>query len=56
MLLPRVSLDTVGKWRHDDGQILGGDSLQAAGMMVYNTNICINGGDGCGVYVWDGSA
>jgi formylglycine-generating enzyme required for sulfatase activity len=56
LLLPRVWLDDVGAWTHDGRQALGGDKLQAAGMMVYNTNICINGGDGSGVYVWDGSA
>jgi formylglycine-generating enzyme required for sulfatase activity len=56
LLLPRVSLDAVGAWTHDGGQALGGDKLQAAGMVVYNTNDCITGGNGSGIYIWDGSA
>jgi formylglycine-generating enzyme required for sulfatase activity len=56
LLLPQVSLDDIGEWTHSGGQVLGGDKQQARGMLIFNTNECIAGGDGQGIYVWDGAA
>jgi formylglycine-generating enzyme required for sulfatase activity len=49
MLLSRVALNDVSVWQLD------GNSDEGTGMVVYNTNKCILGGGGAGVYVWDGS-
>ena len=47
LALPRVSLDSIA-------DLLGYSDL-LEGMLVYNTNADITGGDGVGVYYWDGS-
>ena len=47
LALPRVNLD------NNTAQLNGTDPI--AGMLVYNTNADITGGDGVGVYYWDGS-
>jgi uncharacterized protein (TIGR02145 family) len=49
-LLPRVSLTNVDTWQ------IGGVANQGVGMVVYNTNEDVAGGDGSGIYVWNGSA
>jgi uncharacterized protein (TIGR02145 family) len=49
-LLPRIALQKVGDWS------IGGEKATGAGMMVYNTNEAVEGGDGSGIYVWDGIA
>jgi uncharacterized protein (TIGR02145 family) len=49
-LLPRVSLDNVDTWQ------IGGDKAQGEGMAVYNTNNYVVGGEGIGIYVWNGYA
>ncbi|MDR0682516.1 MAG: hypothetical protein LBG15_11815, partial [Dysgonamonadaceae bacterium] len=51
LLLPRVSLENVNTW-----QIDGDEEKEAAiGMIVYNTNDNVVGGNGYGLYVWDGN-
>ncbi|MDR0547316.1 MAG: hypothetical protein LBG77_07020, partial [Dysgonamonadaceae bacterium] len=50
MLLPRVSLSDVSVWS------LTGNPADGTAMVVYNTNNSVIGGNGSGVYVWDGSA
>jgi len=47
LALPRVSLAT------NTDELNGATPL--AGMLVYNTNVSMMGGDGIGVYYWDGS-
>ena len=47
LALPRVSLDS------NDDDLGYSDLLE--GMLVYNTNAGMTGGDGVGVYYWDGS-
>jgi uncharacterized protein (TIGR02145 family) len=49
-LLSRVSLENVNTWQ------IGGTSTDGNGMMVYNTNDNVVGGDGSGIYVWNGNA
>lgn len=48
LLVPRVSLSDVTAFG-----LSGGTST--AGMVVYNTNVAITGGNGVGYYYWDGS-
>ena len=47
LALPRVSLND------NTAQLNGTEPI--AGMLVYNTNVGMTGGDGVGVYFWDGS-
>jgi uncharacterized protein (TIGR02145 family) len=47
LLFPKVPLKDVKNFQ------LPGDSTVAAGMMVYNTNDTIKGGEGKWLYVWD---
>jgi uncharacterized protein (TIGR02145 family) len=49
-LLPRVSLENVNAWQ------IGGDKAQGEGMAVYNTNNYVVGGEGIGIYMWNGYA
>jgi uncharacterized protein (TIGR02145 family) len=49
-LLPRVSLENANTWQ------IGGDKAQGIGMVVYNTNNDVAGGDGSGIYTWNGYA
>jgi uncharacterized protein (TIGR02145 family) len=49
-LLPRISLTNVNTWQ------IGGDKTQGVGMVVYNINNDIAGGDGSGIYIWEGNA
>ena len=51
LLLPRVSLNDVGVFQLSDKEE---EASTAGGMIVYNTNDLISGGNGKGVYVWDG--
>jgi uncharacterized protein (TIGR02145 family) len=48
-LLPRIALTNVDTWQ------IGGDKAQGSGMLVYNTNSNVAGGDGIGIYIWNGS-
>jgi uncharacterized protein (TIGR02145 family) len=48
LLLPRVSLSDVSTWQ------IGGDSDTGISMLVYNTNGSVIGGNGSGIYVWNG--
>jgi uncharacterized protein (TIGR02145 family) len=49
-LLPRISLENVATWQ------IGGDKSLGIGMVVYNTNNSVAGGDGIGIYIWEGNA
>jgi uncharacterized protein (TIGR02145 family) len=49
LLLPQVALDNVSAW------FLAGDHTDGAGMMIYNINEDVIGGNGRGIYVWNGS-
>ncbi|MDR1633080.1 MAG: Ig-like domain-containing protein [Dysgonamonadaceae bacterium] len=46
--LPTVSLEDVAEFK------LSADATGAEGMMVYNTNNEIAGGNGIGIYIWSG--
>jgi uncharacterized protein (TIGR02145 family) len=50
LLLPHISLDNVYTWQ------IGGDKDLGVGMLVYNTNNGVTGGDGIGIYIWEGNA
>jgi uncharacterized protein (TIGR02145 family) len=49
-LLPRVPLENVNTWQ------ISGTSDNGSGMVVYNTNNTVTGGNGIGIYVWNGVA
>ncbi|MDR0681913.1 MAG: DUF1566 domain-containing protein [Dysgonamonadaceae bacterium] len=46
LLLPHVSLTNVSDWQ------LSGDKANGEGMVIYNTNEDVDGGNGKGIYVW----
>ena len=47
--LPEVELEKTSEFQLSD------DGATAAGMIVFNTNASIEGGNGRGVYMWDGT-
>jgi hypothetical protein len=49
-LLPQVSLTNIDGWQ------LKGSSTNGIGMLVYNINEDVEGGNGSGLYVWSGAA
>lgn len=52
VLLPRINLEKVSVFQLD---LEGTDTTtDAAGMLIYNTNATVEGGDGIGLYIWDG--
>lgn len=53
LLLPNVNLLTVSDFQLEEDQDY--TPAKAAGMVIYNTNSSVSGGQGVGVYVWDGS-
>ena len=54
LLLPRVSLSDVNIFGLDADETGPNAVSEATGMMIYNTNADIVGGNGKGIYVWSG--
>lgn len=48
-LAPRINLSSVSD------ATLNGNTANAAGLLIYNTNASVTGGSGVGYYYWDGS-
>jgi hypothetical protein len=55
LILPNVELDNVSQWQLDEGPGKTSTSYpEAGGTIVYNKKATTTGGNGAGLYIWDG--